>query len=186
MALLQIFAARTFSAFDELGLALADENDIEVGREIAARHIGRAIAAPQTLAAVQARTGCAIFTARSPSGVVAGALSIIPLTAAAWPVLRKGEFDGLHPPLEMVARPHDPVVALYGWGMAGETWRARGAILAAALRLQREVYAEVPIYGRAATAGGERVLLRRLGAEPVPGRGGLVLARAFAARREAA
>lgn len=186
MALLEMFAARTFSAFDELGLCLAGNAQIEIGREMAARHIGRTIACAEILTAVQARTGCAIFTVPGADGGVSGALSIIPLTAAAWPALRVGEFDGLTPPLEMVARPCDPVVALYGWGMAGDTWRARGVILAAALRLQREIYAEVPIYGRAATAGGERVLMKRLGAQPAPGRGGLVLAPAFTARREAA
>lgn len=186
MALLHVFAARTFSAFDELGLSLADRQDIEQGREMAARQIGRPIAEPDTLAAVQARTGCAIFTVRDAGRRVTGALSIIPLTAQAWPALLRGELDGVTPPLGMVARPQDPVVALYGWGMAGDTWRARGTILAAALRLQRDVYAEVPIYGRAATAGGERVLLKRLGAEPVSGSGGLVLAPAFAAQRKAA
>lgn len=186
MALLELFAARTFSAFDELGLHLASDTEIEIGREMAAGHIGRAIASAEMLAAVQARTGCAIFTVPGIDGGVAGALSVIPLTAAAWPVLRVGEFDGLTPPLEIVARPQDSVVALYGWGMAGATWRAKAVILAAALRLQCRVYAEVPIYGRAATAGGERVLMKRLGAGPVPGQGGLVLAPAFAARREAA
>lgn len=185
MALLQVFAARTFSAFDELGLSLAGREEIELGREMAAGKIPRAIASAETLNAVQHRTGCAIFAVRDAGGV-AGALSIIPLTAAARPLLRKGEFDGLVPPMEMVARPHDPVVALYGWGMVGATWRARGVILSAALRLQRDVFAEVPIYGRAASPGGERVLLKRLGAKPVPGRGGLVLAPAFATRQEAA
>jgi hypothetical protein len=95
-------------------------------------------------------------------------------------------FDGINPPDAAVARPSEAVIALYGWGMAGATWRGRAIVMAAAVKLHREIHPTLPLYGRAATPGGERTLLKRIGAAPVPGPGGLVLAPAWAPHRRAA
>ena len=51
---------------------------------------------------------------------------------------------------------------------------------AGAVKLHRELFPTIPLYGRAATPGGERTLLKRIGARPVPGPGGLVVADAWA------
>jgi hypothetical protein len=185
MLLLDHCAGRSISALAELGLVLAQDEDIAEARRMAARLIAPGIAAAATLQAVQARTGCSVFVRRGEGGIEA-AISVVPLTPLALPGLLAGVFDGVTPPMNAVAAEGQPVAALYGWGMAGETLRGRAAILAAALRLQQDVYREVPVYGRAATAGGERVLLKRLAAAPVGGPGGLVLAPAFARQRQAA
>jgi len=180
------FATYTRDRFAALGLDLASETDIVEGRALAVRTVGARIALPETLMRIQARTRCACYMVRGPGGELAGALSIIPLSPAAASDLALGEFDGLMPPDEQAARPEDPVIALYGWGMAGLTWRARATVMAAAVALHREIHPDLPLYGRAATPGGERTLLKRIGALPVPGRGGLVMAPAWAASRRAA
>ncbi len=144
------------------------------------------MATVETLQAVQDRTRCAAFAYHGVDGALAGVLCIIPLTRAAAPSLAAGVLDGISPPLEIAARPHDPVIAVYGWGMAGVTWRGRAVVMAAALAIHREIYDTVPLYGRAATPGGERTLLGRLGARPAPGPGGLVVCPAWTAQRKVA
>lgn len=169
-----------------LGFTLADDAEIIEGRALAARTVSPNIATVETLAQVQQRTGASSFTFRGADGELAGVLAVIPLTPAATPSLAAGVFDGIEPPAGLVARPGEPVAAIYGWGMAGATWRGRGAVMAAAVHLHRALFPELPLYGRAATPGGERTLLKRIGAKPVPGPGGLVLAPPWNAMREAA
>lgn len=160
----------------ELGLRPATPWDIDEGRAMAAALVGPDIATPADLARVQAATGCAVFAMRSREGRLIGALSVIPLGAGARRSLAAGRFDGRAPPDEALARPGQPAVAFYGWGMAGVTARARAAVIAGALRLQREVYGDLPFYARAATSQGEHILHRRMGARPLPGSDGLVAA----------
>jgi hypothetical protein len=169
-----------------LGFTLATPEEIAVGRGIAARTVSPAVATVATLQAVQDRTGCSVFVYRDAGGELAGVLGFIPLTQAAAPVLAAGMFDGIEPPLEMAARPGEPIIALYGWGMAGVTWRGRAVVMKAALAVHREIYDTVPLYGRAATPGGERALLRRMGAQTVPGPGGLVVCPARTIQRKVA
>ena len=180
------FATYTRDRFAALGLDLASETDIIEGRALAVRTVGPRVALAETLMRVQARTHCACYVARSETGELIGALSIIPLAPAAAPDLARGEFDGLAPADEQVARPGDRIIALYGWGMAGLTWRGRATVMAAAVALHRQIHPNLPLYGRAATPGGRRTLLKRIGALPVPGQGGLVMAPAWAAARQAA
>lgn len=169
-----------------LGLTLATRDEIVQGRDIASRTVGPAVASVDTLQTVQDRTRCSAFAYHRADGGLAGVLCIIPLTRAAAPALAAGVFDGLTPPLEMAARPHEPVIAVYGWGMAGITWRGRAVVMAAALAIHREIYDTVPLYGRAATPGGERTLLRRMGAQAVRGPGGLVVCPTWTAQRKVA
>lgn len=170
----------------KLGLQLASDAEIALGRDIAAQTVGPAVATVETLIRVQRRTGAACFTYEGPDGVLAAVLAIIPLTSAAAPGLAAGEFDGLTPDDDLIARPRDPVTAVYGWGMAGTTWRGRAVVMSAAVKLCREMHPTLPLYGRAATAGGERTLLKRIGATPVPGPGGLVMAPAWTPQRKVA
>ena len=165
--------ARTLSVLARHGFTLATDDEIETGRAAAAALVGEAIASAETMRRVQARTGCACFVLRRDGGMVA-ALSALPLTSAALPGLAGGEFDALSPQDKLLARPDDEVAALYIWGGAGMTWRGRIQAVAAAIALREEVYPTLPLYARAATSEGERVLQTRLGARPAPG--GLVVA----------
>jgi hypothetical protein len=180
------FAKHTRSGMAALGLSFASAADIAEGHALAVRTVAGRIATVETLVEMQAHTACACYVLRAADGALDGALSIIPLSAAAAPSLEIGEFDGVAPPLVQAARPGEPVIALYGWGMAALSWRGRAVILNAAYRLHREIHPHLPLYGRAATPGGERSLLKRIGAHPVPGKGGLVAAAAWAAPRKAA
>ena len=180
------FAERCREGLGELGLTLASAQEITAGRALAARTVSPNIATVQTLAQIQDLTGASCFTARAPDGAIAGVIAIIPLAPAARPSLAAGVFDGVNPPVDLVARPGEPVVALYGWGMAGATWRGRATVMAGAIKLHREIFPTLPLYGRAATPGGERTLFRRIGAHLVPGPGGLVVAEPWVLARRAA
>jgi hypothetical protein len=144
------------------------------GRAAAADLVGEAIATVATLMRVQSRTGCSVFVATSNGGDLIAAASSLPLTRAARLALASGRFDGVDPPDAVIARPYEPVAALYIWGAAGLTWRGRNLALAASVALQREVYPDLPCYARGATDEGARALAQRMGARPTVG--GLVLA----------
>jgi hypothetical protein len=180
------FAERCHRGLEELGLMLATRPEIDEGRALAARTVGPYIATAETLARVQDHTGSSSFVYRGPRGELAGVLAVIPLLPAAAPSLVAGVFDGIEPPVDLIACPGEPVIAIYGWGMAGATWRGRATVMAAAVALHNGLFPELPLYGRAATPGGERTLLKRLAAVPVPGPGGLVLAPPLGAARRAA
>ncbi|MES3027362.1 MAG: hypothetical protein V4820_05870 [Pseudomonadota bacterium] len=180
------FAERCRQGWGELGMTLASRDELVEGRALAARTVSPLIATVQTLARVQDLTHASCFTTLAPDGSIAGVIAIIPLSPAAQPCLAAGVFDGVNPPDDLVARPGEPVIALYGWGMAGATWRGRATVMAGAVKLHREMFPTLPLYGRAATPGGERTLLRRIGACPVPGPGGLVVAQPWALAKRAA
>ncbi len=147
-----------------LGLRLATGEDIAEAHALAAHMVGPAIASLEVMLRVQAHTGCTCFAMRSAEGRLIGALAVIPLSARAGPSLARGDFDGLSPPDAMLAGPGDAASAFYGWGMAGLTPRSRAAVVCGAMRLQREIYGDLPFYARAATSEGERVLHDRMGA----------------------
>jgi hypothetical protein len=177
---------RTREIMGELGLYLASQRDIAEAHAIAERLLGSPIASTTTIGAIQARTGCACFVARSPEGALTASISSIPLSLAAAPLLAAGEFDGIDPPERLAARPGEPVIAWYGWGMAGLTLRGQALVVRAAMRQQQDIYAAVPFYARAATSDGERVMQERMGVRPLPGAGRLVGAPAWTAPRKVA
>lgn len=186
MTIIRDFAERTVLGLAELGMTLADETQIIEGRALAARTVGPHIASVETLCLLQVWTGCSSFALTGPDGELTGVIAVFPLKPAARATLAAGVLNGIQPQLDLVARPGDPVVAWYGWGMAGATWRGRATVMAGAIRLHREIHPDLPLYGRAATPGGERTLLKRIGAYPVPGPGGLVMAPAWRRQRKAA
>lgn len=186
MTIIRDFAERCRQGLGELGMTLASGDEIVQGRALAARTVSPDIATVETLCRIQDLTGASCFTSRTPEGSIAGVIAIIPLRADARSQLSAGVFDGVTPPEELVARPGEPVIAIYGWGMAGATWRGRATVMAGAVKLHREIFSTLPLYGRAATPGGERTLLRRIGAQPVPGPGGLVVAQPWAQTKQAA
>lgn len=186
MMIIRDFAERCHRGLSELGMTLATHDEIIQGRALAARTVSPNIATVETLAQLQDLTRSSSFTFRGVNGQLAGVMAIIPLTAAALPDLAAGIFDGVNPPQAQAARPGETVVAIYGWGMAGTTLRGRATVMAGAVKLHRELFPTIPLYGRAATPGGERTLLKRIGARPVPRPGGLVVADAWASIRKAA
>ncbi len=170
----------------DLGLTLAMPAEILEARAIAASTVGPNVATPMALQAIQDQTLCSTFIYRGAQADITGVICIIPLSAAAQTTLDAGEFDGLTPPLDLAARPGEPVIAVYGWGMAGTTFRGRAIAMAGVLCIHREIFSTVPLFSRAATRGGERTLMGRMGGQPVPGPGGLVVCPAWTQQRKAA
>jgi hypothetical protein len=162
---------RTLHAMQALGFRFGSPAEIEAAHADASRLVRGDVASAEVMIRVQARSRCAVFLAGAPP---VAAVSVIPLTARALPELAAGRFDGLAPPQDLIARPGEAPAAFYVWGAAGFTWRGRRLALAASLAFQREVHPHLPLFARAATADGERVLQRRMGARPSAG--GLVCA----------
>ena len=154
------------SQLARVALAPFTAADLHAAGELARGALQGELAGGEAFRAVQAISGCAAY-AFHEDGRLTGALAIIPLRMAALPSLRDDSFDSLDPDLGLVARPGEPLAAVYAWGIVGGTRRARAAVLAGLARLQREL--GVPFFCRAATDDGQRVILGRLGYRPQPG-----------------
>ena len=177
-------SARTAIAMRSQGFEPATGDEIAAGRDIAARLVGEDIATAATMQRVHDRAGGACFILRDAGGPAA-LFSLIPLAEAARPLLAAGRLEAIDPPDAIVAAPGDPVIGLYVWGAAGLTWRGRKACVAAALALTREAHPDLPLYAKAASSDGERVLQGRLGARPLPG-GDLAVAAPFDSLKQVA
>jgi hypothetical protein len=165
-----------------LGFQLATPRDIVAGRAAAAALVGGEIASAEVMLRVQARSRCAVFSARAADGALVAAVSALPLTClGAGPV---GRLDGIRPDPRLIARPTEQPCAVYLWGAAGFTWRGRRLALAACLAIQREACPHLPLYARAATDDGDRALRQTLGASPLAH--GLLAAPAWTDHRKAA
>ena len=173
----------TISALEALGFRLASVSDIAIARTAATALVGDDIATEATLIRVQTLSGCACFVAVAADGRLVAMVSAIPLRLAALAELAAGRFDGIEPPDRLVARRAEPPFAFYIWGAAGLTWRGRRQALAGSVALRREAYPHLPMYARAATADGERVLQNRMGAQPIAG--GMVYAPPWSQRKAA-
>ena len=84
------FAERCNQELGRLGLTLATDEEIALGRALAARTVSPDIATVATLIRVQRHTAASSFVFRDQGGELAGVIAVIPLTPAAGPSLAAG------------------------------------------------------------------------------------------------
>lgn len=151
-------------ALQDLGMRLARPEDMAGLRAQAAHSIGPEVTSTECLERVRSANGEALFVDASianVSGRVRCFLALLPLTDTGLQVLRDGRFTGLDVDPAWVCKEGEKPVAVYVWGIAGESVRDRAKALRLAYFLEREVYPHLGHYSSAATQRGTQILLRR-------------------------
>jgi hypothetical protein len=144
------------------GMALADDDDIVAGREIAARLIGEGIASAETFIAMQRLTRSSVFVFRE-DGVVTGMLGLFLLRPGGLRAVQNGAFDAVWPDMTLVAPPGERPAACYGWGFAATSERGGSVAVRTAVALQQRLFWAMPTFTRTATPDGVRVILGPMG-----------------------
>jgi hypothetical protein len=145
----------------------ADDAQCDAGRAIAADLISPHVATAATFRRVQAQTQCAVSVFLH-GGEVAGVLGMVPITPAGLDAIQRHVFTQKDPPPEFLCAPGDPFACIYGWGFAARTRRASAQVVMGAMVL-RDAFPDIPVFTRAATPAGVKVICGRMGYLPFPG-----------------
>lgn len=152
----------------EFDVFAVDDEEIEEVQAFAARLIGPDIAGVETLRRVHQATRVGLFTARE-KGEITGVVAFVPLTVEGLEATRTDVFKSRDPePNHVAAWGSDPA-GLYGWGVAAANGKAARRLVASYQAMIRFAVPHLPVFARAATVLGERLLVRRLQYRPFPG-----------------
>ncbi len=162
------YTDRMIKAGAATGFTPASSDEVGDGRAIAAQLMGHDVAPLATILDIQAMQPASSLVWRA-SGKVAGLVATLLLIPSAEPTLANGDFDGLAPRDELLARPGDAVGFYYIWGIAGATKEASAAVMELSRRLRFDALADLTAYAVAATPAGRRAGVNQLGFRPVRG-----------------
>jgi hypothetical protein len=146
----------------------AKPDEIVAARDFAADLIGGKNVPPDTLAWVHERTGGCLFLARE-EGQLTGVWASVLLSPAGVQACHDGLFDSLEPDPRHVIEKHEDPAGHYAWGIAGSTKASSRRVVGAADALFWTVLSHLPFFTRPATPAGVRLVVERLGFQPVPG-----------------
>jgi len=158
------------------GLYPPDPHEMGPARALAATRISDAVVTEEAFAAVQSVTGASLFVHRE-DGQVTGVLAFFFFNEMGLTALESGAFDPSNVDLSLLAKPGETPVGAYAWGFAASTKLGGRAVVAASAALQDRLFWNIPVYTRAATADGERVLYGSLGYERAPGEDSMLAVR---------
>ena len=159
--------AEVIEMVTELGFVLPTEEEVEISREIAARMIHPNIAQAEQFMRVERHSGVGMLVYKE-QGHVTGMMAMIMLNRHGHDAIRQGTFDPIEPDLDHLCKSNDPLVAGYGWGFAATTKLSGRSVVGAFDHVRRKLFSTIPIYTRAATEDGERIVKGFLGYEDVP------------------
>jgi len=136
------------------------------GRDIAASLIDPNIAPASAYAEAAVWSGmCAlVFTEEDK---VTGMVAILFLSRAGLAAVAEQTFNARAPDRVHLAKAGEPVYGGYAWGIAATTKTGARLCVGFADAVRRELFSKVPVFSRAATGDGMRVLTN-LGYRPVP------------------
>lgn len=169
-----ITAAAVLEVGRRFGLRVPNRAEMSEGREIAASMIDPAIAPASAYAEAADWSGmCGLV--HLEEGRVTGMVAILFLSRAGLEAVALQEFNARAPDKRHLARAGEPVFGGYAWGIAATNKTGARACVGFADAVQRGVFGIVPVFSRAATADGMRVLTGSLGYTLVPwGEAGVV------------
>ena len=70
--------------------------------------------------------------------------------------------------LVFLCAPGDELACIYGWGFAARTRRASAQVVLGAMAI-RDAFPDIPVFTRAATPAGERIICGKMEYRPYPG-----------------
>ncbi len=156
------------------GLRTPSVAEMSEGRDIAASMIDPAIAPASAYAEAADWSGmCGLVHVEE--GRVTGMVAILSLSREGLEAVASQTFNARAPAMSHLARAGEPVFGGYAWGIAATNKTGARACVGFADAVRRDVFGAVPVFSRAATADGMRVLTGSLGYAPVPwGEAGVV------------
>jgi hypothetical protein len=161
-------SARILELAASFGLRPPLPHEMAPARALAASRISDAVVTEEAFAAVQAVTGASLFVHREGEEVT-GVLAFFFFNKAGLDAIEAGTFNPSQVDPALLAKPGETPVGAYAWGFAASTKLGGRAVVAASAALQNRLFWSIPVYTRAATADGERVLYGSLGYVRVPG-----------------
>ena len=113
-------------------------------------------------------TSVGVFLVKAGTDIE-GIVAFAPLSAEGLAAILAGLFDPIDPAPRHLVVPGGELAALYGWGVAAANSNAARRLVAAYQAMVSEAIPTLPVFARAATLLGERLLTKRLGYRPYPG-----------------
>lgn len=149
------------------GLRQPTAAQMSEGRDIAASMIDPAIAPASAYAEAADWSGmCSLVHVEE--GRVTGMVAILFLSREGLEAVALQDFNARAPDKVHLARAGEPVYGGYAWGIAATSKTGARACVGFADAVRRGVFGVVPVFSRAATADGMRVLTGSLGYSQVP------------------
>jgi hypothetical protein len=149
------------------GAIVASPDEIVEAQAMAARRMKAAMTSAEAMAAVQARSGAAVFIVRE-AGAIAGVMGFVLLSAIGRASVLADRFNALEPAMADVCSRRDEPAAIYGWGIATLSHSATKTLVEAACAMGQQVTPHLRWYMRTVTADGERLIMKRQGWRRVP------------------
>lgn len=162
-----ITAASVIAIGERFALRPPTPAQMQEGRDIAASLIDPNIAPAAAYADAASWSGmCAlVFT---EGGQVTGMVAILFLSRAGLEAVADQTFNARAPHRAHLAKAGEPVFGGYAWGIAATSQQGGRICVGFADAVRREAFGRVPVFSRASTADGMRVLTGYLGYQPVP------------------
>ncbi|HTK36556.1 MAG TPA: hypothetical protein VL358_14895 [Caulobacteraceae bacterium] len=151
----------------KIDLHPASEGECETAWTMAADLISPHVASPITFQRMQARTDASLFVQRH-EGRITGITGVLPLNPEGRRAIEQNLFAARNPPDEFICAPGDSLAAMYPWGFAATTAKAKAAVVLMTLKLRLH-FPDIPFFTRAVTASGAKVVRGRMGYVPFPG-----------------
>jgi hypothetical protein len=163
----RITAEHVIAIGERFALRPPTQAQMEEGRAIAASLIDPDIAPAAAYAEAAIWSGmCALVFTENEK--VTGMVAILFLSREGLEAVAGQGFNARAPHKLHLVRAGEPVFGGYAWGIAATSQQGGRICVAFADAVRREAFSRVPVFSRAATADGLRVLTGYLGYRPVP------------------
>lgn len=141
------------------GMTASDAAQTKAALAFARRTISPNVMADE--AAVKLQSRCkTVFFSRIDEGELCGFFAVAPIRQAGLTALQQGSFDLTAADSNQIGVPDERVSAIYWMGASGESEVTCRAVVQGVAALSETLFWRVPIYGRAVTSDGARVLQR--------------------------
>jgi hypothetical protein len=147
------------------GMAPADEQEIDVARQLAADLMQHDVVSAETLRAVREIQPAAMLVFRE-DGKVTGVFGQLVLRPSAIRPIFEGRFDALDVDTEYLSRAGEIAGLGYAWGLAASTKRAAASLILHGQLVRARLFPDLTIFTRAVTPVGRHIALNRYRYEP--------------------
>jgi hypothetical protein len=170
-------------AWTDYGVGPLTGKRLEEGRAVAADLISPSVVSYEVAQRVYDHCGMGLFgvseqtldhgfdpeNADEDNSPLAGIFGMLPISPSGYEAIYKDEFIGTNPDLNHLCRHDEEPCAIFGWGIA--SYRRSGAYLFVHLggMINEHIIPDLRWFTKAATSLGEKLIVKKLQYQPVPG-----------------